>query len=77
MGELYISGLLVLNAVAILHEQRFLAKNGWGTGEFDAGPDPNSVKSKVLSIVKAVRLVMMWPLIFLNTLTVLFKLLLG
>jgi len=27
LGELYISGLLMLNAVAILHEQRFLAKS--------------------------------------------------
>jgi hypothetical protein len=26
LGDLYISGLLMLNAVAILHEQRFLAK---------------------------------------------------
>jgi hypothetical protein len=27
LGDLYITGLLFLNAIAVLHEQRFLAKS--------------------------------------------------
>lgn len=33
--------------------------DGWSTSEFDMAGDPNGMKAKVLSIVKAVRLVMM------------------
>mmetsp|Transcript_42142 Transcript_42142/g.103261 ORF Transcript_42142/g.103261 Transcript_42142/m.103261 type:complete len:80 (+) Transcript_42142:126-365(+) len=75
LGDLYISGLLFLNAIAVLNEERFLAKHGWSTNEVNM--NPNSLKSKLISIIKAVRLVMMWPLIVTNILTVLFKLLLG
>mmetsp|Transcript_84934 Transcript_84934/g.124270 ORF Transcript_84934/g.124270 Transcript_84934/m.124270 type:complete len:82 (-) Transcript_84934:141-386(-) len=77
LGDLYTSGLLFLNAIAVLHEERFLTKHGWSTNSPDVTLNPASLKSKVLSIVKAVRLVMTWPLIFLNILTILFKLILG
>merc|ERR1712216_29335 len=77
LGDLYTSGLLLLNAIAVLHEERFLAKHGWSTHSPEVTLNPGSLKSKVLSIVKAVRLVMTWPLIALNILTILFKLLLG
>mmetsp|Transcript_45474 Transcript_45474/g.91041 ORF Transcript_45474/g.91041 Transcript_45474/m.91041 type:complete len:82 (+) Transcript_45474:30-275(+) len=76
-GDLYIASLLFLNSVVILHEERFLAKHGWSTNAPEVTMNPGSTKSKILSIIKAVRLVMMWPLIGLNTVTVLFKLVFG
>mmetsp|Transcript_40578 Transcript_40578/g.63358 ORF Transcript_40578/g.63358 Transcript_40578/m.63358 type:complete len:80 (+) Transcript_40578:313-552(+) len=75
LGDLYIAFLLFLNAIAILHEERFLAKYGWSTN--DVTMNPNTTKAKILNIVRAVRLVMMWPLIGLNSITIVFKLLLG
>jgi hypothetical protein len=85
LGDLYTASLLFLNAIAILNEERFLAKcmfffvarriafarralflltiafwgpDGWSTNP-DINTNPNSLKAKLLAIVKAVRLVMM------------------
>mmetsp|Transcript_8981 Transcript_8981/g.20944 ORF Transcript_8981/g.20944 Transcript_8981/m.20944 type:complete len:82 (+) Transcript_8981:49-294(+) len=76
-GDLFLAGLLFLNSIAVLNEERFLAKHGWSTTATDVTMNPNSLKAKILAIIKAVRLVMMWPLIVLNTLTIAFKLTLG
>ena len=61
------AAILFVNAAAILHEERFLAKIGWGaehgTGGF--GEEP-SVKTQLLNFVRSVRTVMRVPLIFMN-----------
>ena len=72
------AALLVINAAAVLHEERFLAKIGWGadqgTGGF--GEDPG-VKAQLINFVRSVRTVMRVPLIFLNCLTIIGLLLFG
>mmetsp|Transcript_20932 Transcript_20932/g.67357 ORF Transcript_20932/g.67357 Transcript_20932/m.67357 type:complete len:82 (-) Transcript_20932:818-1063(-) len=71
------ASLLFVNALAILHEDRFLKPLGWGA------PDPmlndeqrGSVKNQVISLLAAVR----WlraPLIAINFVVIAFELLLG
>ncbi|CAO1304526.1 unnamed protein product [Diamesa hyperborea] len=72
--------LLCLNAVCILHEERFLAKFGWGVaanqnqGGFG---EPPSAKSQALNLIRSIRTVAKIPLIFFNVIAIIFKLLLG
>ncbi|EDS36938.1 conserved hypothetical protein [Culex quinquefasciatus] len=74
------ASLLCLNAVCILHEERFLAKFGWGASSaaqvHGFGETP-SVKAQVLNLVRSIRTVAKIPLIFLNLVAIIFKLLLG
>ncbi|XP_023168169.1 immediate early response 3-interacting protein 1 [Drosophila hydei] len=71
------ASLLCLNAVCILHEERFLAKFGWGrhAGQQDFGTP--SAKDQVLNLIRSIRTVAKIPLIFLNVIAIIFKLLLG
>jgi len=72
------AGLLVLNAICVLHEERFLAKVGWssqGPGQGFGGA--KGVKDQMLDIIRSVRTVMRIPLIFINVLVITKKLVLG
>ncbi|THD20203.1 Immediate early response 3-interacting protein 1 [Fasciola gigantica] len=68
--------VLVLNAVCILHERRFLSKIGWAREdkEFSA---PSTVKSQFLNIIHSIRTVMRIPLIGVNLIMMVFKLVAG
>ncbi|KAJ1982163.1 hypothetical protein H4R34_001798 [Dimargaris verticillata] len=56
LGLLFYLGLLLLNAVAILNEQRFLARIGWSSGQATGFPDPNqSIKARLVNLISAVR----------------------
>lgn len=70
--------ILFLNAVAVLHEERFLAKWGWGTDQSVGGfgEDPG-VKTQLINFIRSVRTVMRVPLIFVNILTVISLFLFG
>ncbi|XP_060071163.1 immediate early response 3-interacting protein 1-like [Ylistrum balloti] len=68
--------ILCLNAVCVLHEERFLAKFGWGTDQRGFGEDP-SMKTQLLNLIRSIRTVMRIPLIGINILVIGFKLLLG
>ncbi|XP_041465810.1 immediate early response 3-interacting protein 1-like [Lytechinus variegatus] len=72
------AALLCINAIAILNEERFLSKVGWGgdqsVGGF--GEDPG-MKAQIINLIRSIRLVMRVPLIFLNAATIVIKLLLG
>uniref|UniRef100_A0A5K3ER33 Immediate early response 3-interacting protein 1 n=1 Tax=Mesocestoides corti TaxID=53468 RepID=A0A5K3ER33_MESCO len=70
------ASILVLNAICILHEQRFLAKYGWGSEAYNFGSDV-SMKSRLLTFITSVRTVMRIPLIGLNTILIIFKLIMG
>ena len=75
LGELFVAGLLCLNGAAILNEDRFLVKVGWG---YDASRnEPQSVKKQIINLLYAVRLLFTMPLMALNVLTIVFKLLVG
>jgi len=72
------AALLFINAAAILHEERFLAKIGWGsdhsTGGF--GEEPG-MKTQMINFIRSVRTVMRVPLIFMNCVTIICLLLFG
>ncbi|KAF9421051.1 hypothetical protein BGZ94_008949 [Podila epigama] len=68
--------LLFVNAVAILNEERFLAKIGWGRQAIDPYAQ-ESIKSRVVNLISAVSTLMRIPLIGLNTLAILYLVILG
>ncbi|CAG9801055.1 unnamed protein product [Chironomus riparius] len=69
--------LLCLNAVCILHEERFLAKFGWGATTHQQSFEPPSMKSQALNLIRSIRTVVKIPLIFFNIFAITFKLILG
>ncbi|XP_013105161.1 immediate early response 3-interacting protein 1 [Stomoxys calcitrans] len=71
------ASLLCLNAVCVLHEERFLAKIGWGGQQQNTEFGQPTAKAQILNLVRSIRTVAKIPLIFLNIVAVLFKLLLG
>ncbi|KAK9474506.1 Yos1-like protein [Dipodascopsis tothii] len=80
LGRLFYVVLLLTNAIAILSEDRFLARIGWSTAQIDSGfgvPDSQSVKVKLVNLISAVRTLMRIPLIGINSIVVLYELVLG
>jgi len=75
LGTLFESILLVVNALAILHEDRFLKPYGWGSQSIDI--NDNSAKAKMIQLLHAVRMLMRIPLVFVNVAVIVFELLLG
>ncbi|CAH1106036.1 unnamed protein product [Psylliodes chrysocephalus] len=79
LWNLFEASLLFLNAVCILNEERFLSKIGWGSRGANVqgfGENP-STKSQIYNLFHSIRTVARIPLIFLNIVTVIFKLILG
>ncbi|KAJ3356002.1 hypothetical protein GGF32_001743 [Allomyces javanicus] len=93
LGSLFLVGLLLVNAIAVLNEERFLARIGWGPqsvyGDFGQQHPPgnhmqmqqqgsdSSVKAKLIGLMSAVRTLMRLPLIAINTVAIVYMLLLG
>ncbi|XP_059152989.1 immediate early response 3-interacting protein 1-like [Physella acuta] len=71
------SAILCLNAICILHEERFLAKIGWGVDQHRGFGESPGVKSQVLNLIRSIRTVMRFPLIGVNIATIILKLLFG
>jgi len=71
------AGLLIVNAICVLHEQRFLAKVGWASSNARGFGEPQGVKDQIMNIVHSTRTVMRIPLIFVNVFVIVKKLLLG
>ncbi|XP_066583242.1 immediate early response 3-interacting protein 1 [Prorops nasuta] len=70
--------ILCLNAVCVLNEERFLAKVGWASWQNVQGfGEPPSAKSQMLNLLRSIRTVARVPLIFLNILLIVIKLVLG
>ena len=75
LTDLFLSGLLLMNGAAVLNEERFLVKVGWG---YEASRmEPQSVKKQIINLLHAVRLLFTLPLMALNVLVIIVKLLLG
>ncbi|CAL1616784.1 unnamed protein product [Knipowitschia caucasica] len=72
------AALLCVNAVAVLHEDRFLNKIGWGVdqGVGGFGDDPG-IKTQMMNLVRSVRTVMRVPLIGVNSVCIVLLLLFG
>ncbi|KAB5551398.1 Yos1-like protein [Coniochaeta sp. PMI_546] len=78
-GLIYISCLLV-NAIAILSEDRFLARIGLSPSSYDPAfgqSGDTSIRAKVVQLIASVRTLMRIPLIVLNTLIIVYELVLG
>jgi hypothetical protein len=79
LGNFVYTMILLLNAMAILSEDRFLARVGFASvnnDNFGQGAD-QSVKAKITNLVNSVRMVMKVPLIVINSFIILYELLLG
>ncbi|CCE66229.1 hypothetical protein TPHA_0P00710 [Tetrapisispora phaffii CBS 4417] len=80
LGKLFYVILLLINAVAILSEERFLSRIGLGRST-NAGPsfgqDENTTKSKVIQLIGAVQTLLRIPLIGINIIVIIYELLLG
>ncbi|XP_040054246.1 immediate early response 3-interacting protein 1 [Gasterosteus aculeatus] len=72
------TAILCVNAVAVLHEERFLSKFGFGVEQGVAGfGDDPGVKAQVLTLIRSVRTVMRVPLIIFNSACIVLLLLFG
>ncbi|XP_074593959.1 immediate early response 3-interacting protein 1 [Brevipalpus obovatus] len=80
------ASLLVLNAITILHEDRFLSKIGWGKKQNSASmaynqaygnPYASGTRDQLYDMFHSARTVAKIPLIFINTLVIIFKLVAG
>uniref|UniRef100_A0A8D0AG29 Immediate early response 3-interacting protein 1 n=1 Tax=Sander lucioperca TaxID=283035 RepID=A0A8D0AG29_SANLU len=72
------TAILCTNAIAVLHEERFLSKFGWGVdhGVGGFGDDPG-IKAQILTLIRSVRTVMRVPLIIVNSACIVLLLLFG
>ncbi|CAG9834064.1 unnamed protein product [Diabrotica balteata] len=81
LWNLFEASLLFLNAVCILNEERFLSKIGWSSRTGGAniqgfGENP-STKSQIYTLFHSIRTVARIPLIVINLLVIVLKLILG
>ncbi|KAK9131035.1 hypothetical protein Sjap_011522 [Stephania japonica] len=67
--------LLIANALAILNEERFLAPKGWSLSEVPGGRK-KSLKGQIVGLIYATQY-LRFPLIFLNLVFILAKLVSG
>lgn len=65
------SALLVVNAIAVLNEERVLKQYGWGRNQVSS----DGFKARTMDIIHSVQTVMRIPLLFLNTLMILINIL--
>ncbi|PLB50360.1 Yos1-like protein [Aspergillus steynii IBT 23096] len=81
LGRLVYVLCLMVNAIAVLSEDRFLARIGFGRPQadpaFGATYDGTSVKAKSVNLIASVRTVMRIPLIVINTIIIVYELILG
>eukprot|EP00924_Labyrinthula_sp_SR-Ha-C_P000381 maker-scaffold_25-snap-gene-5.57-mRNA-1 protein AED:0.05 eAED:0.12 QI:0/0/0.33/1/0/0/3/409/110 len=71
LGTIFTSCLLLINSCAVLDERRFLSKYGLSNIDIE-GINNGSVKSQVSEFLRMCRL-MRVPLIFVNSLSILFS----
>jgi len=83
-GGLFQVSVLLVNAIAVLSEDRFLARIGWGSSQQQVEPsfggggqDNTSVKAKMINLINSVRTLMRIPLIFLNILIIIWSIAFG
>lgn len=84
LGGLFYAALFFINAVAVLSEDRFLARIGWtaqptqSPGFYDASQGQQSeVKARLVSLITATRTLLRIPLVIVNVLVILYELVLG
>lgn len=83
-GKLIYISVLLLNAIAILSEDRFLARIGMGRSAMNADPgfggsrqDYDSTKGRLINLISSIRMVTRAPLIVVNVFIIFYEILLG
>lgn len=87
LGKLLYVVLFVVNGIAILSEDRFLNRIGWGSGsqsgtgfqyqQFQGANDNESIKTRIVNLIGAIRTLLRVPLIGLNIIIIFYELVLG
>lgn len=88
LGKLLYVIILTVNGIAVLSEDRFLNRIGWGSTTTNNPSQPylqfstmqgdgSSVKTRLINLISAVRTLMRLPLIFINVVIILYELILG
>ncbi|KAF7846019.1 hypothetical protein BT93_L5589 [Corymbia citriodora subsp. variegata] len=86
LGNLIYITVLLLNAVAVLSEDRFLARIGWGRASpqsstgfntYGGQNEQDSVKSRIVNLISSIRMVTRVPLIAVNLGVIVYEILLG
>ncbi|XP_076643563.1 immediate early response 3-interacting protein 1 [Halictus rubicundus] len=78
LWTLFEASLLCLNAVCVLNEERFLAKVGWASWQNVQGfGESPTMKAQLLNLIRSIRTVARVPLIFLNIVIMIMKIVLG
>ncbi|PTU18432.1 hypothetical protein P175DRAFT_0486021 [Aspergillus ochraceoroseus IBT 24754] len=81
LGKLLYVIILITNSIAVLSDDRFLARIGWGRVQsepaFGTTYDSTSVKAKTINLISSVRTVMRVPLIAINIIIIVYELILG
>ncbi|KAK0731266.1 Yos1-like protein [Lasiosphaeria hispida] len=79
-GNLIYVTILLTNAIAILSEDRFLARINFSPSSYDPAfgqVADASVKAKIVNLIASVRTLMRIPLIVINTLIIVYEIVLG
>lgn len=88
LGKLLYVVLLSINGLAVLSEDRFLNRIGWGAGSQSPSnqqfqysgiqqSESASIKLRLINLIGAVRTLMRLPLICVNVVVILYELVLG
>ncbi|KAF2435781.1 protein transport protein YOS1 [Tothia fuscella] len=82
LGNIFYVGLLLINGIAIISEDRFLARIGWGSTSaaepgFGGQVDTSSAKAKIVNLMNSVRTLARLPLIVVNFLVIFYLMILG
>lgn len=87
LGKLLYVIVLAINGIAVLSEDRFLNRIGWGSAsqaqnqmqqQYAMGASNEvSVKSRMVTLISAVRTLLRFPLIFINVVIIVYELILG
>ncbi|KAK0747899.1 Yos1-like protein [Apiosordaria backusii] len=81
LGKILYVTVLILNAIVVLSEDRFLARVNLTPAthnrSFGAGGVDNSVKYNAIQLIASIRTLMRIPLIVINTLIIVYELVLG
>ncbi|KAI8086677.1 Yos1-like protein [Halteromyces radiatus] len=80
LGQLFYVLLFFINGIAVLSEERFLARIGWSAQMEPAGfggGESQSIKYKIINLISAVRTLMRIPLIGINIVVIIYELILG
>ncbi|KAJ7513611.1 hypothetical protein O6H91_23G006600 [Diphasiastrum complanatum] len=68
--------LMIVNALAILNEDRFLSPHGWGFSHMSTVGRVTSIKGQIIGLLHAVQYLRV-PLIVLNIITIISMLIFG